>query len=401
MVRSAKLLVVDADQDNQSNLRDALADGPYAIVGTSEYGIEATRLASELRPDLVLLRLEEPIRLGMQTLEAVRASAPSAAVVAMSSIRDGLMPSLMLAGVRGFLPMHWTVGMLKETLESLCGRLEAEQELQPGSIPVSGTVVTVFSPKGGVGKTTLSTNLAVALRKRSRARVALVDLDMFFGDVAVMLGLEPARTFTEFILERRSAPTLHAGDFALRHDSGVDVFASPHSAVDHLEHISADELQEAIRLLAGIYDFVVVDTPGAFGPRVATALDESTIVFLVTTCDMSSIKDARMALEVLRGSGYDSDRVKIILNHATRAKGVSQQDLGRTLASQIYWTLPYDARVPMSIQHGIPVVMSNGRSPVAREVDRIAATLATNSEAASARAWLPMPFRGAVRKASN
>ena len=116
----------------------------------------------------------------------------------------------------------------------------------------------------------------------------------------------------------------------------------------------------------------MVDTPGAFGPRIATALDESAIVLLVTSSDVASVKDAGMALDVLRAAGFDPDRLKLVVNHATNANSVSDTDVAKTLAYIVWASIPHDRAVPISTQNGVPVTMSNPGTPMARSVESIA-----------------------------
>jgi pilus assembly protein CpaE len=120
---------------------------------------------------------------------------------------------------------------------------------------------------------------------------------------------------------------------------------------------------------------VVVDTPGAFGPQVAAALDESTTVLLVTTVDIASIKDARFSLDTLRGAGFGEDRLKLIVNHATNANSVTAADVARTVNYEVSWVLPHDSAVPISTQHGDPLMLSNPKARMARKVDTLAAFL--------------------------
>src|SRR5207247_136884 len=137
--------------------------------------------------------------------------------------------------------------------------------------------ITVFGPKGGVGKTTLATNLAVAIRERTHARVALVDVDADFGDVAVIMGIEPERTMRDLLRAYRDGELPPVADYFTEHFSGVRVLAAGHS-----EEVSLQQEPEAIvtllQQLVRTFDFIIVDTPGAFVPQVAAALDEATTV---------------------------------------------------------------------------------------------------------------------------
>jgi pilus assembly protein CpaE len=192
-----------------------------------------------------------------------------------------------------------------------------------------------------------------------------------------MMGIDPEHTFGDLLLAMRNGGGT-AKDFLVRHRTGVDILAAPHSA-DAGPQPTVDEVVQILQKLAETYEFVVVDTPGAFGPLVATALDESALILMTTSADMASIKDTRLSLEILRGAGFDSDKLKLVVNHATNADSVSDQDLSRTVGYDIFWSIPHDREVPISTQHGIPVMVSNPRTKMALKVDALAAYVSGSS----------------------
>ncbi len=377
MGRNQQVLLVDADIDHRAQLKQMLAGMAYAVVGEAAYGVEATRLAAELRPEIVLVHVEEPLALAFRTLEAVQQAAPSAAPVVVSRLGDGdTARKAMLAGARGLVVSPAANKEFDRVLGKAFERHQRTLRSAPDEAPesIAGVVVTVFGPKGGVGKTTLATNLAIGLRKHSGSRVALVDLDSYFGDVAVMMGAEPERTLADLVQRLHADPHVKPRDYLTPHRSGVDILAAAHS-VDAGPQPSPEDITSIINGLAASYDFVVVDTPGAFSPLVAAALDESTVVLMITSADMASIKDARLSLDVLRGAEFDEDRLKLVVNHATNANSVGDSDLARTVDYDIFWSIPHDRAVPTSTQHGLPLLLSNPRAAMAQRVDSLAAYL--------------------------
>lgn len=378
MGRNFQVLLVDPDVDHRSQLKQLLGTLSVAVVGEASYGVEASRLAAELQPEVVLVHMEEPLALALRTLEVVQRCAPRATPIAVSRRTDAhTVQQAMLAGARGFVVTPTSADLLDRTLQTartrhvdVMGRAASPAGVERDL--VAGTVITVFGPKGGVGKTTLSTNLAVALARRTRARVALVDADAYFGDVAITMGIEAERTLPDLLEAIEAGQEVDVASYLMRHPSGVYVLPARHSRA-----MSAAPDPEAIasllRRLAASFDFLIVDTPGTFGPQVAAALDESTTALLVTSADMASVKDARMSLEALRGEGFDRDRLKLVVNHATNANSVTDDDLARTVDYEVFWTFPHDREVPQSTQRGEPLVLWQPRARMAVQVDALAA----------------------------
>jgi pilus assembly protein CpaE len=380
MGRNTQVLVVDADADHRASLRRALGQRAIAVVGEAQYGVEASRLATALQPDVVLVHLREPLALTLRTLEAVQAAAPQATPIVVSRMSDAeIVQKAMLAGARAFIASPVVAETMESTIVSARERHRAQLDRAlgtwgTGSPPTAGSILTVFGPKGGVGKTTLSSNLALSIAKQTTAPVVLVDGDVQFGDVALSMGLESQRTLADVLeaMARGERPNLK--EYLLRHPAGVEVLAARHR-----HQLSAPADPEAVasilRELAQSFDFVVVDTPGTYSSAVAAALDESTTVFLVTSADMASVKDARMAVESLRGEGFDGDRLKLVVNHATNANSVTDADIARTVGCEIFWTFPHDRAVPISTQRGEPLVLADPQAKVAKRIQEMAAVI--------------------------
>jgi pilus assembly protein CpaE len=386
MGRNPPILLVDTNFDHRALLKQLLSNMPFAVVGEANYGVEAARLAGELQPDILLVHIEEPLALAFRTLEVLQEAAPLATPVVISRRSDGdTARKAMLAGARAYIVSPPTAGALEDVLTAARNRHLAQPRIgdyegEDGSHIMrptqlaGGTVITVFGPKGGVGKTTLATNLAISIRQQTHGSVVLVDVDADFGDVAVIMGMEPERTMRDLLRAYKDGEFPPIEQFLALHPTGVHVLAARHA-----EEVGMQPDPEAIatllKQLTRKFDFVVVDTPGAFIPQVAAALDEATTVLLVTSADMSSIKDARLAITTLRNSGYNADRLKLIVNHATNANSVSDTDVARTVGYDVFWTLPHDRAVPESTQLGEPIVLSNPKARMAQRVLALGAYL--------------------------
>jgi pilus assembly protein CpaE len=219
-------------------------------------------------------------------------------------------------------------------------------------------VICVLGLKGGSGKTLTSVNLAVALAQAGH-RVAVLDLDLQFGDVALAMGLSPMRTIYDLV---RSGGSLDAGkleDFLMEHSSGASALLAP-VRPDQAAMITVPFLAEVQRLLGEMFEFVVIDTPPSFAPEVISAVDSSNDVLVVAMRDTLSLKNTKLGLETLERMEYDRRRVKILLNRANTNVGIEREDVLAILGRDVDILLPSHRDITRSINQGEPIAQQRG-----------------------------------------
>jgi pilus assembly protein CpaE len=259
-----------------------------------------------------------------------------------------------------------------EIARTLRGRLGGGAPTDAGEGKAPGRVVTVFSSKGGCGKTFLSTNLAVALG-RSGAEVALVDLDLHFGDVAIMLHLFPSHT----IHDAAQSPGLDAlslKSFLTRHDSGVWALVAP-TEPTIADTINPGSIGNILKLLRSAFDYVVIDTPPAFSEPVLAAFDESDWLVMLATLDVPSIKNLRLTLQTMELLHFPKARIRVVVNRADSKVGLRLPDVEKLLSSPVDTTIPSSRSVPLSVNKGSPIMLEDPKGPVADSIRRVAAQL--------------------------
>jgi pilus assembly protein CpaE len=237
-------------------------------------------------------------------------------------------------------------------------------------------VICVLGLKGGSGKTLTSANLGVALAQEG-VRVALVDLDLQFGDLALAMGLRPERTIYDLVRSGGSLDAEKLDDFMVEHASGARVLLAP-VRPDQAAVITVPFLAEVERLLAESYEYVVFDTPPSFGPEVIGAIDSSTDVVMVTMRDTLSLKNARLGLETLERMDYDRSRVKIVFNRANTNVGIEREDVLAILGRDVDVLIPSHRDIARSINQGTPIVLDT--SSEAARAFRSLAALYTESQ---------------------
>lgn len=233
-----------------------------------------------------------------------------------------------------------------------------------------GQLVTVFSAKGGCGKTTMSTNIASVLATRGR-RVCLVDFDLAFGDVAIVMQLFPARTMGDLVGMEGRLDEAVVRSLITPHASGLDTLLAPPDPGTS-EGITSTVVAELLQVLKSMYDVVVVDTPPAFTDHVLAAFDQNDHFVLLATLDIPALKNLKLTLEMLDVLGYSRDRWHVVVNRADSKVGLSMTDVQKTLNVPIAAEIPSSKAVSASINRGVPIVLDEPNHPVSQAIRQFA-----------------------------
>jgi pilus assembly protein CpaE len=253
----------------------------------------------------------------------------------------------------------------------------------PGSAAGAlASLICVLGPKGGIGKTLTSANLAVALALGGK-KVTIVDLDLQFGDVGLSLGLVPSRTIFDLVKSGGSLDSDKIEGYLTPHSSGVRVLMAP-VRPDQASAVTIEFLRELYPLLRSSNDFVIVDTPPGFSPEVIASIDSSTHIVMVGMLDSLSLKNTKLGLETLELMGYKRDRIRILLNRADTNVGVTQDDVTTIVGRAPDVCVSSNRDVVRSVNEGSPIVQGRPRTDVAQSF-RTLAELFVGAEAREPR----------------
>lgn len=255
---------------------------------------------------------------------------------------------------------------LMETIERIAGRMSHSQSASPRA-----KIITVFSTKGGVGKTMIASNLAVYLAKNTGKRVVVLDLDLQFGDVGVMLKLRPEHTIYDCVPITQELNEDLIEKFLTPHSSGARALLAPLQP-EFADLVTAEHLKNVLAALRRYADIVVVDTPASFNDHVLTLLDETDLVLLVATMDIPSVKNVKLCLQTLQSLRYPDEKIDLTINRTDENVGLKQHEIENALGKQAVVTIPTDKRVPLSINRGTPIVLEAPKSPAARGLASLA-----------------------------
>jgi pilus assembly protein CpaE len=353
----------ETDEVAAENLRVALGAGMQVM----DSGPAALRhLADDPGEMLLVVGPDVDLSAALNIAEKLRLERPEVGVVLMRRRLDLTVLSHSLrSGVREVV----SADDLEALMDGCQRSLDLSQRLTgQGDSPSQGDgrVITVFSAKGGVGKTTVSTNVAGELASDG-SKVLLVDLDLAFGDVAICLGVSPDRSMTDVVA--MSGHLDHQGlkSVVFRHDSGMDVVCAPSSPAE-ADHIPAATVTELLQVAKGLYDFVVVDTPPAFDEHVLAAFDMSDVSILLATLDVPAVKNLRLTLDTLDLLGHPRESWVVVLNRANSKVGLTIDDVAVALHRPIAVQIVSSVSVPAAANRGVLLVLDDPRHPVSSAI---------------------------------
>jgi pilus assembly protein CpaE len=397
MADKIRVLIVDDILETRDHLSKLLGfETDIEVVGTAASGQDALTTAASLTPDVVLMDINMPDMDGIAATERLATEVPTAAVVMMSvqGEADYLRRS-MLAGAREFLVKPFSSDELTSSIRQVYTR-EREKlsriTVQPAASLVPsggqsggasqedrqpGRVVAVFGPKGGVGRTTLAVNLAVAAATELGQQTCLVDGSFQFGDVGVLLNLNPKnKSIADLIPELESGEPESLDTFVINHSAGIRVLLAPPTP-EMAELITPAGAKAIVEGLRRDNDLVVVDCMSTFNDTTLAILDQADVVLTMLSLEITSIKNIRLFLEVAEQLGYESDKVRLVLNRADSSLGIRVADVEHSIGRRVDHTIVSDGRsVVYALNRGVPFFLSNREAQVSQDILRLAEAVA-------------------------
>ena len=298
---------------------------------------------------------------------AVKQKSDRPVVVFITSPPDGFVRRIFEAGADDILVLPINSDEVGFALQKAMARKQ-------GTAVAAGValspMIVVLGPKGGTGKTVTSSNLAVSLATAGN-KVAVVDLDLQFGDVALSLGLAPEKTVYDLAKAGGSIDADKVDGYLAKHVSGVEVLMAP-TRPDHAGVIHTEFLRDVYTTLRSSKDYVIVDTPPGFTPEVIASIDSSSHVCMVGMLDSLSLKNTKLGLDTLELMGYSQERVRLVLNRADSRVGITHDDVLAVVGHMPDVFVPSDRDIPRSINEGLPIVMAKDKSEAARAFRKLA-----------------------------
>lgn len=371
-----QILIVNDSEEERNNLWHLLEqEQEFQVVGEAANGEEAQTKAKRLQPDIILMDDALPGMDGLTATENITLSNPHISVI-ITSVQSSpeSLRKAMIAGAREYLVEPVNGEELVETIKRVNYTENMRRHNSNGhkkSVTKDPQIITVFGSKGGVGKTTISVNLAAHLASKAKCKVALVDLDLQFGDVPVFLNVVPRKSIAELVQEKGKLNIQLVDNYLITHLSKVKILPAP-TKPEYAELVDSENIIKILTVLKENFDYVIIDTPPYFQDTTISALEMSQQILLVMTLDLPAIKNMKLNLDLLH-SLNQKGKSKLILNRATENLGISIKDVETSLDFLIAEKIPSDGKLVVpSVNKGMPFVLSDAKAKVTRSIDKIA-----------------------------
>lgn len=370
-----------------AEVRQALSEHPSVeVLGASVDPAKADEAIK--RAEIVLHGTPRGDRLPTSEIEALSHATPAPIVLLTSATgADGLLRDAIAAGIADVVLLPQLTDALvfsirKATQTSVAA---AHAPATPGgaAVATSGRVYTIFSPKGGVGKSVIAAGLAVQLARIVGGRSLLVDLDLQFGDLAIMLGVDPDATIYDIVSSSGDLDADKLRSSVLAHPSGIDLVAAPVRPED-AELIPDDRVGHLLDVARKTYEAIVVDTPAFFQSSTLVTLDRTDRLLLVTSLDIPSVKNTKLALQTLSLLHYPRERIELIVNHTGARSELPRRDVEKALDLEASHEISFEKNVGDAVNRGVPVPIAAPRSAATKALGELAGALRGAAPAAPA-----------------
>lgn len=380
-----RILIVDDIKNTRESIRRILNfNSDIEVVGEANNGSEAIRQSERLNPDIVLMDINMPDMDGIRATELLSYRAPSTSVIIMSfQSETEYIKKSMMAGAKDYIVKPFTGSDIISTIMKVYQKDTRKREIL--DIPLDSShnkrpakIISLFSTKGGVGKTTAAVNIAVELASRQLAKVLLIDLNLQFGDIASFLNLVPRKTISD-LAQASSLKYEEIRFHMLTHSSGVEILAAS-TRPEYAELITTEHIHQILTEVKSHFDYVICDNVSRFDDVSLTGLEMADEIWLVLSMDIPSIKNTKLSLDILQNLNY-SHKVKIILNRFDKKSGITVKDIEDSINLKINYSISNDEQPFITaLNKGIPFVEAYPKSNAAGEIRNIVENVLQNNQ---------------------
>ncbi len=385
-----RVLVVDDIPESREKLRKALhAEPDIEVVGATASGEASIEMANELTPDIILMDIDMPDLDGIAAAQAIVQASPGSLLITMSVQEEAhYLRRSVLTEAHEFLTKPFSTDELVTTIRRVHKsrpKLQAPTLIKraPTLEAISqrprrqkrGQIIALYGPKGGIGRTTIAINLAIAMAKEKDTKVAVVDCDLQFGDVGVLLNIQPRSSIADLVPEVDELSDLLLEEVMQPHPSGVKTLLAP-PRPEMADLIGPEHLRKVFPRLQELYDYIIVDTPSSLSDLTLAILEVSDRTLLVITPDMPTIKKANLSLEALEAVEYPMERVALLLNKADRRDTIQEKKITATIKHPIFARITNDRDSTLAAANeGVPLIIGQGNKPISRDILALARQL--------------------------
>ena len=368
-----RVLLLGESWEELEKIESKITDNDFSIVGASAELGSASDEVVEHEPDVVVMSCSD-LSWVFRACQQIYLLHPNVVTVMVSDEKSyEIAKKAIDSGATAY------ISPIPDSVE-FCDRLKkiyfneksrVSMLIENSGVQRKAEVITVFGTKGGVGKTTLAVNLAVEL-SRKKAKVAILDLDLLFGDAHMFLGLDVKETVVE-LLQERKVPTIDSvRNYFLVHSSGVQLLCAPISP-EYAENVTASQVEPLLNVLRPHFDYIIIDTNADFSELNLLLLEEASTILYVTGLDISLLNNSKKGLLLLDSLNL-SGKIKIVVSRSFKGD-ISRGDVEKIMGKPVFATISNDyIECVKSLNQGVPIVQGSGKSSIGKEIVAIADT---------------------------
>lgn len=366
-----KVLLIGKQESNLGFIKNMIVDDEIAVVGEIIGYVSAIDKIGEILPDMIIMTFEAVDEDAIKLAEQITVHRPVIHLILLTEYLDlNNLQTAIKIGAHNMTELPTSAKEFGEYIKSVyhheTKKNDALTEKQNPDLPAG--IISIFGAKDGIGKTTLASNLSIKIAESGK-KVALIDLDLQFGDVPIFLDIDPKDTIVELVQEVFTIDNI-INDMTI-HPSGVHVLSAPKSP-EYADLVSADNIQSLLDLMRVYYDYVIIDTSSSFAEVTVKALENSSMILFVSSLDTTLLRNSKLTLSLLK-SLQQADKIKLIINKVTELSSISINQIQSSLGYPIWATLPNDYKVAITaINRGVPFITSNPTCKLSASIALIA-----------------------------
>jgi len=361
-----KIIVADDVQEMREMIEKMLMTSSldYELIGMCENGYEALELMKKKRADIVLMDINMPVMNGLEATQMIADQFPQTRVIMMSVQHESeYLKKAMLAGAKAYIMKPVDMDELIDTITTTYERYHYLDATPPSpSSAHKAQIVSFFSAKGGVGKSVLALNSSLIIHEKFNKKVLLIDLDLQFGDIALMVNKQNEMTIKEMFDDSPITSIEDMKPYLFKYKENCDMLFAPKDP-ESAEYISKEQIKSILEILKKHYDIIIIDTGVNYDEVTLNALDLSDQVIIVSSLEVTGLKNTKLSLRVMQSLNYDSSKVKLLVNMAQDKFGVTKANVQKAFTFEVIGYIPEDIKlVRNSINTGVPLIASKNSS---------------------------------------
>lgn len=367
-----KVMIIGNNDNRIYEIKSLLRSDKVAFIGFSKQDENVLEKAISLKPHVIIIQYDDEYNDAIDLAEKIYIKIPGCAVIFLCDSFDvSMLEKVMLAGVRKVLQFPIDVETLTENIELAHYMEKSRLENADSSATnnMQSRIITVFGAKGGIGKTTITVNLAVALAKMGK-KVAIIDADLQFGDVNVYFDIDPKDTISELSQGNDAGDIDAIKRLMALHFSGVSVVCAPKSP-EYAEYVSPQNIETMINTMRPFYDYILIDTAPMFSDITMVAIENSNLVLLISVPDISTLRNTKITLNIL-DSLQQKEKTELVINRLTKGL-INLKDMQRVLNEPLKNTIAFDFKTAITAHNkGVPIVLDAPKSEIGKDLKKLA-----------------------------